>query len=77
MKLKRELLEVQCSNGQPQIIRRRGRQHTVQCVLDRWMYRSRWWAREEQRHYWKVQCADLCLELFEHNGRWYSSGLWD
>ncbi len=77
MKRKREHIEVRTTLGQPCDILRRNRRHIVERILDRWIYRSRWWSQEEERHYWNVQCKDLCIEIYESKGRWFASGIWD
>ncbi len=77
MKVKRENIDVELSRGEPQVIHRNGRRHHVQTIQDRWMYRSQWWGKEEEREYWQVLCSELSIEIFKRNGRWYGSRIWD
>ena len=77
MKLKHERIDVQCTHNKPTRIWRRGLYHTVREIHDHWLYRSRWWGREEQRHYFRLQCDDLSMDIFERAGSWFAERVWD
>ena len=72
-----ERIDVETRNDLPYRIHYRRSIDVVQSIDDTWLYRSRWWAREEARRYYKLRCQKLLLTVFESNGAWYADTRWD
>jgi hypothetical protein len=72
-----ERIDVETRNDLPYRIHYRRSIDVVQSIDDTWLYRSRWWAREEARRYYKLRCQKLLLTVFQSNGAWYADTRWD
>ena len=72
-----ERIDLETRHDLPYRIHYRRSIDVVQSIDDTWLYRSRWWAREEARRYYKLRCQKLLLTVYESNGAWYADTRWD
>ncbi|MFM8179908.1 MAG: hypothetical protein ACKOAG_12110 [Candidatus Kapaibacterium sp.] len=72
-----ERIDVDTRDGVPQRIHYRRSADMVESIDDMWVYRSRWWAREEERRYYRLRCTRLVLTVFHCDGAWYADRRWD
>ena len=72
-----ERIDVDVRAGMPYRIHYRRSTDIVQSIDDRWLYRSRWWAREEERQYFKLRCERWVLTVFACDDAWYVDRRWD
>lgn len=72
-----ERIDVDTRAGMPHRIHYRRSTDTVRNIDDTWVYRSRWWAREEERRYFKLRCERWVLIVFVSDNAWYVDRRWD
>lgn len=72
-----ERIDVDTRAGMPHRIHYRRSTDTVRNIDDTWVYRSRWWAREEERRYFKLRCERWVLIVFVSDNGWYVDRRWD
>ncbi len=81
MKLLLEPIEVQAAAGLPRQIRWRRKTWPVQEILDRWVWRGRWWRdpalEGETRQYFRVLSRGATLEIYASDKQWVLSRVWD
>lgn len=70
-------VDVREKKGWPVEVRWCNRTYHTRRLVDFWVVRSRWWAREEQRIYFRVWTDRGTLELSCSNGRWILSKMFD
>ena len=49
----------------------------VREIIDRWVARSRWWATDEKRSYFRLHTTRGIIEVYRCNKRWYVSRIAD
>ncbi len=72
-----EKVDVREKKGWPAEVMWCGKVYRTQRLIDFWVVRSRWWATEEQRVYFRLGTNRGMLEVSSSNGHWVLSKMFD
>lgn len=81
MRILLEPITVEAAEGEPVRLTWQRRTWPVQAILDRWVWRGRWWRDSslegETRTYFRVVSRGSTLELYRSGDGWVLSRVWD
>ena len=77
MKIIRAPVEVEVKKGWPVLIRWGHRRMAVRQVSDWWVARERWWAKEEERVYFRLVTDKGTVEVYRSGDQWTLARLFD
>ena len=70
MQAHNEPISVDTEKGWPVRIQWRRQVYQVREVQDYWVLQQKWWATEEKRVYFQVDCGSLLMEIYRRDDQW-------